>query len=79
MFGFLKGKKDNILKAIDNSFSQDILNDELIYNASEQILTMLQLNIMPKRYYKKIVRYLAEMFVYDRKNLDYLRAAVKSY
>lgn len=34
---------------------------------------------MPEKYYKNIVRFMAEMFVYDRKNLNYLRAAVKSY
>ncbi|CAK81479.1 unnamed protein product (macronuclear) [Paramecium tetraurelia] len=79
MFKYIKTKRSEVYEAIANRASSDLLNDELVYNAADQILTMLQLDIMPSKYYNKIIKYMSEMFIYDRKNLDYLNAAVKSY
>ncbi|CAD8131502.1 unnamed protein product [Paramecium pentaurelia] len=79
MFKYIKSKRSDVYNAIASHASSDLLNDELIYNAADQILIMLQLDIMPSKYYKKIIKYMSEMFIYDRKNLDYLNAAIKSY
>ena len=34
---------------------------------------------MPNKYYKKIIKYMSEMFINDSNNLQYLNPAVKSH
>ena len=41
MFKYIKTKRTEVYSAIASLASSDLLNDELIYNAADQILTML--------------------------------------